>query len=513
MVHEILVSLLSPGTIFSCLFGCVFGIILGAIPGLNGGIGISLLLPFTFSMSQSSALLMLGGCFMGSSYGGSISAILLNVPGTPGAFCTSLEGYPMAINQQGKEALYLAVLSSVVGGIIGVVALIGFSPSLARIALKFGPPEYFLLGMVGLTVVGGLAGDNVFKGLISVCVGLLLGMIGFDTLSGASRLTYNLDIMVMGVELMPVVLGVFAISGMLSQIDKLHENRSKKSDKLKKNIIDLGTATVKSTFFKIITNKYLIIKSSLIGTFIGILPGPGAAISSFIAYGEAKRNPGDIPFGKGNPRGIIAAESANNAAVGGSFVPMLSLGIPGSPTAAIMLGAMIIHGLQAGPRLFVDNPIFAYTFSWGMLITILIMGLAGIFFVPFFIRVLKIDMKYIIVTVILCSLLGSFSIRNSMFDVFVTCVVGVIGFFFDKFKVPTAPIVLGIILSQMIERNYRLSLQIASAHGQNFWQYIIERPFCIGILVVGILLSLMNMRTIFIENKYKLQIEEEIDAT
>jgi putative tricarboxylic transport membrane protein len=501
MIHEVIASLFGLNTILAATFGCLFGIALGCIPGLNGGIGISLLLPFTFSMPQAPALLMLGGCFMGSSYGGSISAILLNVPGTPDAYCTSLEGYPMAKNQKGKEALYLAILASVIGGVIGVSALIGFAPALARFALKFGPPEYFLVGMVGLTVVGGLAGKNILKGLASICVGLLLGLIGFDTLSGGSRLTYGFDEMVMGIELMPVVLGIFAISEMMIQIEKIRKNKSSKAISAEDEIKDLGTATIRSTLSIVGKNKLLLLKSSLIGTFIGILPGPGSAISSFIAYGEAKRKPGSIPFGKGNPRGVLAAESANNSAVGGSFVPMMSLGIPGSPTAAVMLGAMIINGLQPGPRLFVENPVFAYTFTWGMLITIVIMALAGIFLVPLFVKILKIDMKHIVVTVILCSLLGSYSIRNSMFDVFVTCVIGVFGFFFDKYKIPKAPIVLGIILSSLIERNFRLSLQIASAHEQNFLQYIIGRPLCIGILVVGLFLVLLNIRTSILAKK------------
>jgi putative tricarboxylic transport membrane protein len=495
MVHQILVSLFSFDTLFAALFGCVFGIALGCIPGLNGGIGISLLLPFTFSMGQAPALLMLGGCYMGSSYGGSISSILLNVPGTPDSYCTSLDGYPMAKNHHGKEALFLAISASVTGGVIGVLALIGFAPTLAQFALKFGPPEYFLVGMAGLTVVGGLAGKNIFKGLASICIGLLLGLIGFDTLTGGSRLTYGSDIMVMGIGLMPVVIGIFAISEMLSQTEKIYNNKSSKATSKDGEIKDLGDATMRSTFATVWKNRLLLLKSSLIGTFIGMLPGPGSAISSFIAYGEAKRKPGNIPFGQGNPRGILAAESANNGAVGGSFIPMMSLGIPGSPTAAIMLGAMVVNGLQPGPRLFVDSPVFAYTFTWGMLITILIMAVAGTFLVPLFVKILKIDMKHIIVSVILCSLLGSFSIRNSMFDVFVTCMIGIFGFFFDKFKIPKAPIVLGIILSSLIEENFRLSLQIASAHDQNFLQYIIGRPLCIGILVVGAILMLLNVRT------------------
>ena len=508
MVLEILSTIFSFYNLLIITFGCLFGVMLGCIPGLNGGIGITLLLPLSFTMPPASALLLLGGIFMGSSYGGSISAILLNVPGTSEAYCTSLDGYPMARNKRGKEALYYAVLASCIGGFIGVFVLIAFSPVLADFALRFGPPEYFLVGCVGLTVVGGLAGKNFFKGIAAVCIGLILGMIGFDTVTGALRLTYGSKKLIGGIELMPVILGLFALTEMLLQINEVRHNKTTKRN-TDSGIQDLGKMSLGAAVVNCFRNKLILLKSSLIGTLIGALPGPGAAISSFLAYGEVKRSAIDdeIPVGEGNYKGILAAEAANNAAVGGGFVPMLSLGIPGTPTAAVIYGAMIIHGLQPGPRLFVDTPVIAYTFSYGMLLSVLLMGVVGIFCVPFFTKILKLDIKYIIVPVILCSILGAFSIRNSMFDVFVAIVFGFLGVLFHKFSIPTSPIVLGIILSGLIEKNFRLSITMAAAKHVGLFRFTFTRPLCLVILAVGILLVFLNIRSMQKEKKYKKEIK------
>lgn len=498
---EILANLFSVNILVLTTFGCLVGIVLGAIPGMNGGIGVSLMLPFTFSMLPEEALLMLGGIYMGGSYGGAISAILLNVPGTAEAYCTGLEGYPMAKRKQGKLALYLAALSSVFGGLIGVIALIWFAPLLARSALKFGPPEIFLIGLVGLSVVGSLTGRSIWKGIFAVCFGLFLGMIGPDTVSGENRLTYGSEQLIMGVELVAVILGFFALTEMLNQILLIYRRKTAALADAGESIGSLGDDTVAATLGVMAKSKWLLLKSSFLGTFIGILPGPGGAISAFVAYGEAKRSYAKEGFGNGNPRGIVAAESANNAAVGGSLVPMLALGIPGSPTAAIMYGALIIHGLVAGPRLFTDNARFAYTFVYGMLLTIVVMGMVGVLMVPMFSKILKINMRYIIPMVILCSLIGAFSVRNSMYDVYATTAFGAIGCLFSRFGIPTSPVVLGLILGKLVESNFRLSVTIASANDQGVVAYIFSRPLSIAIMVVGAFLVFANFKTMLLESR------------
>ncbi len=501
MEMEILAAIFAPKMLFLITAGCLVGIILGAIPGMNGGIGISLLLPFTFTMRPEEALLMLGGVYMGSTYGGSISAILLNVPGTAESFCTALEGNPLARKRQGKLALYLAALSSVFGGLVGVICLIWFAPMLARAALRFGPPEIFLVGLVGLSVVGSLTGRNIWKGLFSVAFGLFLGMIGPDTVTGDNRLLYGSGSLVMGIELISLILGFFALSEMLSQMMAIYRKRSSLIADGDNKIESLGEETVFGTMRIMLQSKWLLLKSSVMGMFIGVLPGPGGAISAFVAYGEAKRTYKREEFGVGNPRGIIAAESANNGAVGGSLVPMLALGIPGSPTAAIMYGALIIHGLVAGPRLFTDNAPFAYTFIYGMLMTIVIMGLVGVVCVPMFSKILKIDMRYIIPVVMMCSLIGAFSMRNSMFDVYATVVFGVIGCLFARFGIPSSPVVLGLILGKLVETNFRLSVTLASARDQHVIQYIMSRPLSILIVLIGLFLVYANFKTMLLESK------------
>jgi putative tricarboxylic transport membrane protein len=501
-ISQVVNQIFSFHTILLIIFGCLFGIILGAVPGLNGGIGVSLMLPFTFGMMPINGLLLLGGIYMGGTYGGSISAILLNVPGSAEAFCTGLEGNPLAKKGRGREALYLAALSSVTGGVIGVGALVFFAPPLAKAALKFGPPEMFLVALMGLTVVGSLTGKNIFKGFFAAVFGIYLGMIGIDNVSGAYRLNFGFPGMNMGIQLIPVLLGLFSIAEMMMQIETMVKN--KKSGMGKQNEIGtLGEIKALTVFKKILAKPALVIKSSLIGTIIGILPGTGSAIASFVAYGEAKRSAKEEEekFGHGNPKGIIAAESSNNAAVGGALVPMLSLGIPGSPTAAVMYGAMVIHGLAAGPRLFIDNALFSYSFVYGMMMTVVIMGIVGVFCVPFFSKILKVEMKYIIPVVIICSLIGSFSIRNSIFDVIVTIVFGFIGLLFNRSQIPTAPIVLGLILSQLIESNFRLSMTIAGATETPVMQYILTRPLSIIIILIGLFLIYANFKSMKIESK------------
>jgi putative tricarboxylic transport membrane protein len=301
--------------------------------------------------------------------------------------------------------------------------------------------------------------------------------------------------------LISLILGFFAISEMLNQMIAIYRKRSSAIADGESKIESLGEETVLGTIKVMMHSKWLLVKSSLMGMFIGVLPGPGGAISAFVAYGEAKRAYKHEQFGVGNPRGIIAAESANNGAVGGSLVPMLALGIPGSPTAAIMYGALIIHGLVAGPRLFTDHAHFAYTFIYGMLITIIVMGMVGILCVPLFSKILTIDMRYIIPVVVMCSLVGAFSMRNSMFDVYATLVFGVIGCLFGRFGIPTSPVVLGLILGSLVESNFRLSVTLASAHNQNVVRYILSRPLSLFIVLIGLFLIYANFKTMLLESK------------
>ncbi|KJS19275.1 MAG: hypothetical protein VR72_19945 [Clostridiaceae bacterium BRH_c20a] len=487
-VIQSIASIFDPITLLLTIIGTAVGVILGAMPGLNGPIGVALLLPFTFNLDPAAGLLMLGGIYMGSNYGGSISAILLNTPGTEVAACTALEGFPLAQQGRAKEALYYSISACIIGGFIGVIVLIFFTPILAKVALKFGPPEMFLMAMAGMAVVGSLTGKNIYKGLFAAAFGILLSTIGPDIMSGTERLSFGINQLKGGIPLIPAMIGLFAINEMLCQLGSRDGSLIN---------VPFKEITFKEVFLNLVKKPLLVIKSSLLGTFIGILPGTGGAIATFIVYGEAKRSSKNPElFGKGCIDGIIAPESANNAAVGGSLVPLLALGIPGSATAAILYGALTIHGLIPGPRLFQLNPQIVYTFMIGMLVTVFIMGLIGIYGVPYFSKILKIKLKYIIPIVLSLCIFGAYSIRNNLFDVLLAIVFGLIGYVLRQVDIPIAPIVLGIILGPLAEENFRQSLSIAKSESGSLLQYFIMRPISIIIFILLLLLIYTNVKAV-----------------
>lgn len=487
MILQSLSYIFSPMGLLLNAFGVILGIFFGAMPGLNGVVGVALLLPLTYGLSPAFGLLMLGGLYMGATYGGSISAILLNCPGTGEAACTALNGAPMAKQGRAKEALYYSAISSTFGGIFGIVIMIFFTPFLSKMALKFGPPELFLVCVAGLTVVGSLMGKNLAKGFFAVGLGLILSMVGVDTMSANYRFAFGNGNLQAGLNLIPVSVGFFAISEMLGLIMQSNDNDEvhKVSETFK-----LGKA-----FGECLKRWKIIIKSSVIGTIIGILPGTGGAIAAFISYGEAKRSSKEKEqFGSGAIDGIIAPEAANNAAVGGSFVPLLSLGIPGSATSAIIFGALTVHGLIPGPKLFSDHADIVYTVMFGLLISTLLMLVVGLGGVGFFSKVLTIKIKYIIPAVLAFSLIGAYSARNSIFDVLLAVLFGILGLWFKRAEIPIAPIILGMILGTMAEENLRRSLVIVTAKGYNLFQYILLRPVSIVVLVVIVFLVYSNYK-------------------
>lgn len=496
---------MSPAIIM-VFIGTIFGIIIGAIPGLGANIGVTVLLPFTYAMDPLSALLLLAGVFMGAGFGGSISGILLNIPGTSESICTTIEGYPMMRKGRGKEALYLAAISSTIGGFLGVATLIAFAPKLARVALKFGPPEMALAAMLGLVIIASLAANNLMKGIFGACFGMLVSMVGIDMVSGAERFTFGFTGLLMGIKQVALALGIIAGREMFIQTQKLlkdgqMQNHSNDNTQLAEGF-RLENISVFTVLKNILRKPVTLIKSAVIGTIVGILPGSGSAIASYVAYGEAKRKAKE-PFGEGNPEGIIAPETANNAAVGGTFVPMMALGIPGSATCALIFGALTVHGIIAGPNLFTEYADMSYGFMYGLLLSVVVMGLVSLLFVPSFSQIVKLKMEYIIPPIVCCILLGAFSLRNNMYDVYTVLVFSVIGLLFVKIKIPPAPVFLGYILGPLIENNLQLSLVISKAAKQSFFVYAMARPVCIIIIIIGILLLLANVKSIQSENKAK----------
>lgn len=493
-VLQALAAIFSPAGLALNACGVILGVFFGAMPGLNGVVGVALLLPLTYGLSPAMGLLMLGGLYMGATYGGSISAILLNCPGTGEAACTALNGAPLARQGRAREALYYSAASSAIGGLFGILIMILFTPLLAKMALKFGPPELFLVCLAGLTVVGSLMGKSLSKGFFAVGFGLVLSIVGVDTMTSNYRFVFGSGNLQGGLNLIPVSVGFFAIAEMLSLLSGKNEDSTVHS--IEKSAQAGVSPRVGAVLFDTLRRWKIILKSSVIGTIIGILPGTGGAIASFISYGEAKRTSKEKAlFGKGSVDGIVAPEAANNAAVGGSFVPLLSLGIPGSATSAIIFGALTVHGLVPGPKLFADHADISYTVMLGLLVSVVLMLIIGLAGVPVFAKVLTINLKQIVPAVLAFSLIGAYSARNSMFDVLVAILFGAVGLWFKRADIPVAPVILGMILGTMAEENLRRSMVIAAAKEYNLFSYILMRPVSLVVLAVLVLLVCSNVKT------------------
>lgn len=488
---------LSPICLLFNLIGVILGIIFGALPGLNSVVGVALLIPVTYGMDPSVALIMLAGLYMGATYGGSISAILLNCPGAAEAACTAINGNLMARAGRAKEALLYSVISSGIGGIFGCLVLLFFTPYLAGMALKFGPPEMFLVCFGGLAIIGSLMGKSLARGFFAVCIGMILSTIGVDNLSSNYRITFGSLQLTAGLDLIPVVVGMFAASEMIALLGG--ENPSGSLLKMKED-------SIKQTFvWKTILKKewLLTLKSAVIGTIIGILPGTGGAIAAFVSYGEAQRlYSGEADFGKGNGdvRGIIAPETANNAAVGGSLVPLLALGIPGSATSALLYGALTIQGIIPGPRLMLEHAPLAYALMVGLLLSTIMMLLIGSNCSGIFSKILLLKINVIVPVVLVLCMIGAFSARNSMFDIGICIFFALVGLWFKKADIPLPPILIAMILGRTVEENFRRSLTIAMARDMNVLEYVFLRPLSLALIIIVLLLVYANAKTALRKN-------------
>ncbi|WP_333834467.1 tripartite tricarboxylate transporter permease [Rubrimonas sp.] len=481
----LIAELFSVSVLLAVFVGVLIGVLVGAVPGLNGAIGISLLLPLTFAMEPEVGLLLLGGIYMGCMYGGSITAILINVPGDVVAAPVAMEGFPMTQQGRAREALYYSIFSSMFGGFIGVLVLILFTPPLARFALQFGPAEMFFIALSGLIIVGALSG-SLLKAASAVLFGLLISTIGVDGTTGAQRFTFGSPELRLGVSVVPVVLGLFCIAEMLLNLGRKDETGGGYVDQ---------TITRMAVIGAILRRKVLLLKSGAIGTFVGLLPGVGTTLAVFLSYAEAKRS-SDAPesFEKGNPDGIIAAECANNATVGSSLVPLLALGVPGSPTSAIIAGALMVHGIILGPSLFVNRPDVAYVFLFGMMLTVVAMTLIGAFGIKYFSYILKVRMGYLAPTVLVLALFGAYSVRNSVFDVGVAVALGVLGALFKRLDVPLAPIIIGVVLGPLIESNLSRAMTIANARRMPLHEYMLSSNLSLALVAIVLFLLLVVVR-------------------
>jgi putative tricarboxylic transport membrane protein len=454
--------------------GVVVGIIVGVLPGLSPSIGVALMLPVTFGLDPMSALVLLVSVYLSSNYGGSITAIAINTPGTPGAVATTFDGYQLTRQGKPLHALMTSLTASTVGGIVGTVILILFSIPLAKIALSFESYEYFALGVFGLTIISSLAGKSPLKGFIASALGLLLVTIGFDTELPFSRFTMGIAELSDGIEFIPALIGLFALGEIFYSIEK-----GEYTEKQEKARVDLkDTLPLK----KLLKLKMLMLKSSIIGTLVGTIPGAGGTIATFIAYDSA-RNSSKEPekFGKGSLEGVAAPEAANNGSVGGALVPLLTLGIPGSASTAVLIGALMIHKLNPGPELFEKEPGLVYGIFISLFFANIVMFFLGLAGNKLWIRIISAPKSLLYPVILALSFIGSYFINNSAFDVGVCIAFGLLGWLLKRGEFPTAPVVLGLILGKMIEENLRLSLVKGN------WTEFFTRPGSLVILLLAVL--------------------------
>lgn len=473
-------NLADPLTLLLMIASACFGIIMGAVPGLSGTLGIALLLPFTFGLPPATALLMLGSVYCGSEYGGSIPAILINTPGTAAALCTTFDGYPMAMQGYAQKALYTALISSVFGGFFGVFALLFLSAPLAYVSMQFGAPEQFWLCVFALTIIASLSSGNVLKGALGAMLGLVLACVGMDPITGVPRFTFNTVELMSGINVVPALIGLFA----LPQAFLLLRGQDAKGMMAP---YDARAGVFWKTFKEFLSRIWVVCLSGTIGVIVGIMPGAGGNIASFVAYNETRRFSSDkAKFGKGAMEGIMAPEVCNNAVVGGAQIPMLTLGIPGSAPAAVMLGALMTHGLKPGFSLFNQQGDIVYTYAFGLIIANFLILLLGFFLARVFTKVLKIPPYFLVVAILSLSIVGSYSINNSPTDVFVMAFCGVLGYALIRFNFGVAPMALGLILGGTMEEGFKLSLHLGAADG-NIMFYFVSRPQSLILILLSVL--------------------------
>lgn len=478
MAVEGLLSVLNPGCIGVIIIGVVIGIIFGSIPGLTSTMGVALCLPLTFSMSPLNGIAMLVALYVGGTSGGLISAILLKIPGTPSSVATTFDGGPMAERGEGGKALGIGILYSFIGTILSIVALIFIAPSLAKVALKFGPFEYFSICLFALTMIGSMVGDNLIKGLMSAVVGITCSLFGIASIGGASRFTFGVQSLENGFALLPVMIGLFAVSEILKIGAEGLSSTTGTTMSCKIKGFGISMKEFKDQFVNMI-------RSALIGIGIGILPGIGGATSNIVAYSVAKqqsKNP--EKFGTGCIDGIIATETSNNASIGGALIPLLTLGIPGDTVTAMILGGLTLHGIAPGPLLFKNSGKLVYGIFAAFLIATIVMLIVEYGGIRLFVKVLSVP-KYILLPVILIlCIVGTYGTNHSMFDVWTALIFGVIGYFMSKFKFPQAPMILGFVLGTTIEENLIRGLMYSNNNFGAFFTSPISGVFLVFTIIM-----------------------------
>jgi putative tricarboxylic transport membrane protein len=466
---------LTPFNLFMAACGVVLGILIGALPGVGPPSGVALLLPLTFGMDPTSGIIMLAALYAGTMYGGTITSVLINTPGESASVVTCIDGYQMALQGRAGAALGIAAIGSFIAGTIGVVLLMLVSPALARWSLAFGPPETFALMLLGLTTVTLLTGESAVKGYISMVLGLMIAMVGFDIISGDPRYAFGIPEMMDGVDFLPVAIGLFGLGEVLAGAEETKPAAMVKAR--------YGLRDVMPTAADWARSRWAIARGTAMGFVVGVLPGAGPTISTFLSYAvEKKVSKHPEEFGKGAIEGVAGPESANNAAATGAMVPMLTLGIPGSATTAIMLGGLMMWGLRPGPLLFEKNP----EFVWGLIasqyianVMLLILSTA---FIPLFVRALRVPYGILMPMIIVFCITGAYSLKNSLFDVGQMLVFGIVGYAMKKLGYSPAALTLALVLGPLAERALRQSLIISDSGAAIFFM----RPIAAVLMVMAL---------------------------
>lgn len=476
-----LLGWLDPMLLGLTALGTLAGVYIGAIPGLSVTMAVSILISFTFSWEVNQALALMVGVYTGGVYGGSRSAILLNIPGAPSAIATALDGYPLAQRGEAGMAIGIGTVMSVIGGFVGIIVLALAAPWISEFALKFAPRDYLLLALIGIVLVGSLSGESLARGIFAASLGVLIAMVGLDPMTAQGRFTFDTVMLMGGIPYVTAMIGFFGVAEALVQLHHLHRTPVKQQ-----------VSRITPAWAKVLRLLPLSLRSSVVGVLVGALPGTGGDIAALLAYDHARRTVKDPerPFGEGAIEGLVAPEAANNAAIGGAYIPMLTLGIPGDAVTAVIIGALFIHGLRPGPMLMIETP-HLFWFTVGNLtlanLFLLVFGLTG---VRFFTRLIECPRGVLIPLIIVLSVVGSYAIQNNPVHVYWMLGFGILGYFLRCYGFQMGPIILGVVLGGLMDVSYRRAMiSVQDSPGHFVWE-LVSNPLSLGLTIFLLLVLL-----------------------
>lgn len=480
---EGLTTVLGPEFILYLILGVMGGIAVGALPGFTATMGTALLLPFTFTLSPGVSLGMLGGLYVAAMYSDCIPAILVNTPGTPASMATAFDGYPMTQKGEGQHALVAGGFASMVGAILGGFAFLLVAPPLSLFALRFGPPEFFWIAVFAITIIGSIAGDSLLKGLAGGAIGMLISTIGLSSVGAVSRFTFGISEFIGGVSLVAALIGIFALPQVLSLVSSI---------RTQSNIAELSDerGVTMDAVRRIMRRPGNLLRSAIIGIIVGIIPGAGSPVAALLSYNESRRFAKDRKdYGKGSIHGVVASEAANSSAAGGALVPLVALGVPGSPPAAIILGALLLQGIQPGPTMMRESPLLIYGFGWSVVLAGVITFILGSILARPLTRMAAVPIRILVPVILTLSLLGSHAIRNNIFDLYAMVGLGIIVYFLNRLGFHAGPIGLGLILGPIVEPALIQSISISAA--SDITTVFFRRPFSVVLISLSIISLLL----------------------